>query len=69
VPIILGSAERALAAARLVEDEGFLVAPIRPPTVPEGTARLRFAFSAEQPDAAVERLAALVRDNILATAA
>jgi 8-amino-7-oxononanoate synthase len=69
VPIILGSAERALAAARLLEDEGFLVAPIRPPTVPEGTARLRFAFSAEQPDAAVERLAALVRDNILATAA
>ena len=69
VPIILGSAERALAAARMLEDEGFLVAPIRPPTVPEGTARLRFAFSAEQPDAAVERLAALVRDNILATAA
>jgi 8-amino-7-oxononanoate synthase len=69
VPIVLGSAERALASARLLEDEGFLVAPIRPPTVPEGTARLRFAFSAEQPDAAVERLAALVRDNILATAA
>ena len=60
VPIILGSAGRALAAARLLEDEGFLVAPIRPPTVPEGTARLRFTFSAEQPDAAIERLADLV---------
>jgi len=69
VPLILGSAERALGAARLLEDEGFLVAPIRPPTVPEGTARLRFAFSAEQPDGAVARLAVLVRDNILATAA
>jgi len=68
VPIILGSAERALAAARLLEEEGFLVAPIRPPTVPEGTARLRFAFSAEQSDAAVAQLAALVGDHILAAA-
>jgi 8-amino-7-oxononanoate synthase len=68
VPIILGSAERALAAARLLEDEGFLVAPIRPPTVPEGTARLRVTFSAEQPDSAVARLTTLVRDNILAAA-
>jgi len=68
VPLILGGAERALAAARVLEQEGFLVAPIRPPTVPEGTARLRFTFSAEQPDEAVQRLAALVRDNIMAAA-
>ena len=69
MPIILGSAERALAASHLLEDEGFLVAAIRPPTVPAGTARLRFAFSAEQPDAAVARLAECVRDQILADAA
>lgn len=68
VPLILGSAERTLAAARLLEHAGFLVAPIRPPTVPEGTARLRFAFSADQPDGTVERLAGIVRDNIMATA-
>jgi 8-amino-7-oxononanoate synthase len=66
VPLVLGSAERALAAARLLEDEGFLIAAIRPPTVPEGTARLRITFSAAQPDAAVERLAAVVQNNILA---
>jgi 8-amino-7-oxononanoate synthase len=68
VPLILGSAERALAAARLLEEEGFLVAPIRPPTVPEGTARLRFTFSAEQPDDAIDRLIAVVRDAIMAGA-
>ena len=68
VPIVLGSAERALAAAHLLEEQGFLVAPIRPPTVPEGTARLRFTFSAEQSDAAVERLVNLVRDSIMAAA-
>jgi len=68
VPIVLGSAERAMAAARMLEDEGFLIAAIRPPTVPEGTARLRITFSAAHSDAAVERLAAMVRDNILAAA-
>jgi 8-amino-7-oxononanoate synthase len=68
VPVILGSAERALGAAQLLEREGFLVAPIRPPTVPEGTARLRFTFSAEQSDAAVARLAAVVREQIMAGA-
>jgi 8-amino-7-oxononanoate synthase len=68
VPLILGSAERALAASALLEREGFLVAAIRPPTVPEGTARLRFAFSAAHSDADVARLAALVREQILAPA-
>jgi len=46
VPIVLGDAERALAASAALERHGFLVAAIRPPTVPLGTARLRFAFSA-----------------------
>jgi 8-amino-7-oxononanoate synthase len=61
VPIILGSAETALAAAAALEAEGLLVVPIRPPTVPEGTARLRVAFTAGHPDEAVDRLAAAVR--------
>jgi 8-amino-7-oxononanoate synthase len=65
VPIIVGSAAAALAAARMLETEGFLVVPIRPPTVPEGTARLRIAFSALHPDEAVKRLADLVRERVL----
>ena len=53
-------------AARLGcwKDEGFLVVAIRPPTVPEGTARLRVTFNAAQPDDAIERLAGLVRNRI-----
>ncbi len=46
VPVIVGESERALAASALLENHGFLAVAIRPPTVPAGTARLRFAFSA-----------------------
>jgi 8-amino-7-oxononanoate synthase len=65
VPLVIGEAEAALAASRLLEAEGFLVIAIRPPTVPAGTARLRFTFSAGHPDAEIERLADLVRRRIL----
>lgn len=68
VPIVLGSAEAALAAQALLEREGFLVVAIRPPTVPPGTARLRLAFTAGHPDDAVARLAQIVRDRIIAMA-
>jgi 8-amino-7-oxononanoate synthase len=61
VPIVLGRAETALAAAADLEGRGLLVVPIRPPTVPEGTSRLRVAFTAGHPDEAVDRLAMAVR--------
>jgi 8-amino-7-oxononanoate synthase len=65
VPVVIGEAEAALAASRLLEAAGFLVVAIRPPTVPEGTARLRLTFSAAHPDAEVARLAEIVRTRIL----
>ena len=66
VPVIIGEEEAALAASRLLADEGYLAAAIRPPTVPAGTARLRLTFTAQHPDEHIARLAGLVRDNILA---
>jgi 8-amino-7-oxononanoate synthase len=66
VPVIVGNEKAALAASRLLEDEGFLVAAIRPPTVPFGTARLRLTFTAQHPDDEIERLAQIVRTRILA---
>ncbi|MDZ4380963.1 MAG: 8-amino-7-oxononanoate synthase [Parvibaculum sp.] len=65
VPLILGDAEVTLAASALLEAEGYLVTGIRPPTVPEGTARLRFTFTAEHDDADIARLASLVRERII----
>jgi 8-amino-7-oxononanoate synthase len=57
LPLIVGDAEAAMAMARRLEDEGFLVAAIRPPTVPQGTARLRITFSTAHEDGQVEALA------------
>ncbi|HSG64935.1 MAG TPA: 8-amino-7-oxononanoate synthase [Gammaproteobacteria bacterium] len=60
VPIVLGTPARALEASRALEARGFLVVAIRPPTVPEGTARLRLAFSAAHSGADIERLATAI---------
>jgi 8-amino-7-oxononanoate synthase len=65
VPVLIGGPEGALAAARLLESEGFLAVAIRPPTVPDGAARLRLAFTALHDDADVARLADLVRTRVL----
>jgi 8-amino-7-oxononanoate synthase len=61
VPLIIGEPEAALNASNKLADEGFLVTPIRPPTVPVGTARLRFAFTAMHPSEEIARLADAVR--------
>ena len=65
VPVVVGATQAALAASEWLRDEGFLVVAIRPPTVPAGTARLRFAFTAQHPDADIERLADIVRRRVL----
>ncbi|MEA9598726.1 8-amino-7-oxononanoate synthase [Polynucleobacter sp. AP-Sanab-80-C2] len=45
-PLILGSNANALLAAQLLDDAGYWIPAIRPPTVPAGSARLRITFSA-----------------------
>jgi 8-amino-7-oxononanoate synthase len=61
VPLVIGEPEAALQASNKLAEEGFLVTAIRPPTVPVGTARLRFAFTALHPDEEIARLAEAVR--------
>lgn len=55
-PIILGDAERTLKASQYLLKQGIWVGAIRPPTVPQGTARLRVTFSAEHSEHDVDRL-------------
>ena len=68
VPLILGEEARALAAQSALEEAGFLVVAIRPPTVPAGSARLRLSFSAAHRPDDVARLADAIRRNVLCTA-
>ncbi len=66
VPVIVRENEKALAASAMLEENGFLVAAIRPPTVPEHTARLRFAFSAQHEEKDIEAVAALLKTHGIA---
>jgi 8-amino-7-oxononanoate synthase len=62
VPLMLGSEAKALKAAESIEKAGYLAVAIRPPTVPEGTARLRFTFSALHADEDIMALARHIKE-------
>ena len=62
IPIVLGSESAAIAAADALKSKGLWVQPIRPPTVPRGTSRLRLTLSCEHRDEDVTRLLAALRD-------
>lgn len=55
-PLILGENPRVMAVSHRLREEGLWVAAIRPPSVPEGTARLRISLSAAHSVAHIDRL-------------
>jgi len=57
-PLVIGANEEAMAVSHALARDGLLVPAIRPPTVPQGTARLRISLSAGHEVRDVERLAA-----------
>lgn len=58
VPILVGDAPRTMALVADLRRRGFLVGGVRPPTVPDGTSRLRISLSAVHPPELVDMLAA-----------
>ena len=62
VPVIIGGDEAALSVAQYVQEAGFDVRAIRPPTVPEGSARLRVSINVDHTEAQVRALAAAVHE-------
>ena len=63
-PLMIGDSENAVRISKKLFDEGFLISAIRPPTVPEGSARLRITLTAahteEQVDCLLETLGKLL---------
>jgi 8-amino-7-oxononanoate synthase len=61
VPLIVGSNERALHLQQILQTESILAVAIRPPTVPQGTARIRFSWTAAHQIADVEHVLDVIK--------
>ena len=57
-PLIIGDSDKALRISEALQQLGILVSAIRPPTVPDGTARLRITFSANHTEKHIDQLLA-----------
>jgi 8-amino-7-oxononanoate synthase len=55
-PLIIGESQHAIVCSQALLSNGIYIPAIRPPTVPEGSARLRISFSADHEEAHVTRL-------------
>jgi 8-amino-7-oxononanoate synthase len=57
VPVMLGDDSLAVSLAESMRERGYLIFPVRPPAVPEGTARFRISLTADMVWADIERVA------------
>lgn len=62
IPVIIGDNDRAVSVAASLQEQGFDVRAIRPPTVPEGTARLRISVNANLDPDTLSRFAEVLAD-------
>lgn len=61
-PVMLGTVGRTVQVSAKLREAGFLVPPIRPPTVPAGTSRLRVTLSAVHTDQHIDHLLGALSD-------
>ena len=66
-PIVVGANTQALALSSSLEKAGYLVGAIRPPTVPDGQARLRVTLTVDHGEADVDGLLAALADAVKAS--
>ncbi len=62
VPVIIGEADRTVAGANYLQEQGFLILPVRPPTVPQGTSRFRLSLTADLTYDQLAQLPQLIKD-------
>jgi 8-amino-7-oxononanoate synthase len=64
IPVILGSDERAGKVSQRLEEKGFYVRPIRPPTIPEGSSRIRISVTGNHTEGDILALAEAIKDAL-----
>ena len=57
VPVMLGNDALALVLSEAMQELGYLIFPVRPPTVPEGTSRFRLSLTADMKEADIASIA------------
>lgn len=62
VPYILGSNEACIHTAEQLQRKGFYCLPVRPPTVPKGTSRIRFSLTADTTETDIRRVLDAIAD-------
>ncbi len=63
IPIIIGGNEAVIYFSERLQAKGLLVKPIRPPTVPPGTERVRLSLTLSMSDAALEKAASAIAES------
>ncbi|MCP9612079.1 aminotransferase class I/II-fold pyridoxal phosphate-dependent enzyme [Coprobacter tertius] len=62
IPFIIGDSHRCSLYAKEIQKEGFYILPVRPPTVPEGTSRLRISLTAACTENEIDKLLSLMKN-------
>ena len=62
VPMVVGLSSDAVLCAKELQRHGFYALPVRPPTVPEGTSRIRFSLTAEVKDENINNLNEIIQN-------
>lgn len=64
VPVVLGADERAVSVAKRLQEAGFDIRAVRPPTVPENTARLRISLTLNVTEAQASAMVGALADAL-----
>ncbi len=64
IPVVIGDAEKTIKAAKRLRENGFYILPIRPPTVPDNSSRLRLSLMYDHSIKILDKLAQLIKDNL-----
>ena len=62
VPMIVGASENTICKAEEIQRKGFYALPVRPPTVPDGTSRIRFSLTADITEHEIDQLIKLINE-------